>query len=751
MEKYRFNIRGMRCAACAAAVERAVKALPGTDRVYVNIATAQLTLLADPERTPVARIEQAVRGAGFTAEPVAERQLQMPGEEAPEGPTRVLVACGFALLLLYAALHHPLGLPFPPLSTRGEGVLQLVLLLPVLAAGWRFYDSGFAALRRRSPNMDSLIAVGTAAAVSYSGYLLLRGGEGAHFHFDGAGMILALIMLGKYLEGRSRYRASGAIRELMKLAPPTALRLEPDEREQEVPLAEVQPGDRLRVRPGMRIPVDGEVLSVASAVDESMLTGESLPVEKGPGDRVVGASVNTSGTLVIRATGVGSDTVLGRIIELVQEAQGSRPPIARLADRVAGVFVWGVLLIAAVTFVVWLAASREFPTALEFALAVLVVACPCALGLATPIALIVGLGQGAREGILIRSGTALEQLGAVRTVVFDKTGTLTRGRPELTGIHPVPGTGYAADDLLKLAAAAEQSSEHPLARALVRAAQERSLYLGRVAEFRAEPGFGVSARLNGQRVLAGREQLLTGAGVTVRTGKLSLPPGQSQIFLALDGTFLGVLCVADRVRPEAVAAIRELRRLGLRTVMLSGDRREVAEAVARELGLDDFRAELLPEDKVAALRELRNSGAAPVAMVGDGVNDAPALAAAEVGIAIGSGTDSALAAAGVVLMHNSLLAVPTAVKLSRRTMRIIRENLFWAFCYNVIGIPLAAGVWYPVLGWKLSPVFCALAMAASSVSVVLNALRLRRFRAPETISGGGDAGEVASPGAAVRS
>ncbi len=724
----KFAVRGLHCAACAAAVERAVSKLPDVSDVYVNFATGVLTLRADPARLGGGAVEAAVEKAGYSAERIVEATPPADAEESSDGTARFVTAAVFAVLLFYASMHRMAGLPWFPIGERWNALVQGMLLIPVLVCGFGFYTGGVRSLFRGAPNMDSLIACGTGAAIIYSVWNCVRG-DFSHLYFDTAGMIIALIMLGKFLEGRSRRRASGAIRELMALAPDRARLIDGDS-ERIVPASELRIGDRVQILPGERIPVDGVVESGESAVDESMLSGEPLPVDKRAGDVVTGATLNTNGFLVVRATRIGRDTALGRIIRLVEEAQGSRPPIARLADRISGVFVWNVLTIALVTFLVWLAIGKPFYEAMSFALAVLVIACPCALGLATPIALIVGIGRGAKFGILIKSGAALENAGRISTILFDKTGTLTVGKPSVQGIYPVPGSGWERGDLLRFAAAAESRSEHPLAAAVVAEAKKSGGELPRVSFFEALPGRGVRAGIDGKTWLIGNERLMRDSGFDPSGGaSLKLPPGQSLIYLATERSVVGVIGVGDQLKGEAADAVRMLSRLGVRSVMLTGDNRAAAEAIAGELGLDDFRAELLPGDKARIVREFQQrSAGSVVAMVGDGINDAPALAQADVGIAIGSGTDIAMETADVVLMRSDLAEVPAAIQLSRATMRIIRENLFWAFFYNAIGIPLAAGVFYVFGVPRLDPVFGAMAMAMSSVSVVLNALRLRRWR-----------------------
>lgn len=726
MEKKLFNIKGMRCAGCAAGVERAVKRIPGVSEVCVSIASNTMTLNLVPGGASVEEILEAVRKAGFEAEAVSGTASGRV-VESEEGTRayffRFAVALVFSLLLCYAAMHDLLKLPYFPISHGANAWIQLGLTLPVLAAGWHFYRSGYRALARLAPNMDSLIALCTTAALVYS---LFRMAEGhtEHLYFDSAGMILSLIMLGKYLESQSRRRASGAIRELMDLAPATAT-LVVDGSEKEVPAADLKVGDRIRVRPGGKVPVDGVIVEGVASVDESMLTGEPIPVDKGVGDLVTGGSINRDGTFLFQAGEVGENTALGRIIALIREAQGTRPPIARLADLVSGYFVWGVITIAVLTFLAWFVSGSGFAEALGFSLSVLVVACPCALGLATPIALIAGIGRGAGLGILVKNGSALETAASLRTVVLDKTGTVTTGRPEVASVTLADPEGNETD-LLRIAASAEKNSEHPLAGAIVREAEKRNLALFPVTSFRAIAGSGVSCRADGRRILVGKAALMKENGVDCTGLQAGGAASNSLVYAAVDGRLTGVIGIADAVKPDSAEAIRRLREMGLRTVMLTGDNAVAANAIAFPLGFDEVCAELLPAGKTEMIQRLQKEG--PVAMVGDGINDAPALAQADVGIAIGSGTDVAVESADMVLMHSSLTDVPAAIALSRATLRIIRENLCWAFFYNLICIPLAAGVFYAFGGFRLTPVACAAAMAFSSISVVLNALRLRNFR-----------------------
>lgn len=732
--KLDFAVTGMRCAGCAANLERALRKLPGAGTVYVNFAAGRLTIEVDPEHGLSAeRVCAVVRANGFAAEEWAVEQpatIMAGGTEQDEeagGWRRFLLAAVFSAALAYVAMHDMLGLPFVALRHGRTVLLQLALLLPILAAGREFYLGGLPALFRGMPNMDTLIALGTGAAILYS-LLPASAAAGHHLYFETAGMIVTFVLLGRFLEGRSRRRASDAIRQLMQLRPETARIVRVDGREEEIPASALLVGDVIRVLPGERLAADGVVVDGRSSVDESMLSGESLPVDKAAGDRVTGATINQHGVLLVRATRVGEETMLAQIIRLVADAQGTRPPIARLADTVSGYFVWIVLALAGVSFAAWFWSGAGADAALRFALAVLVIACPCALGLATPIALIVGIGRGAGLGILIRHGTALESAAKVGVVIFDKTGTLTQGEPAVTLVEPAPGSGLDADALLGLAASAESQSEHPLARAVCRAAQQRALPVAAVSGVEALPGLGLRCRLGEDDVLLGTERLLRQNGIAVEMGEShEVAAAMSLIHVARNGRCLGVIGLADTIKPEAPAALARLRAMGIQTVMLTGDRRASAGTIARELGLDRFEAELLPGDKAGMVRAIQAAGGRLVAMVGDGVNDAPALAQADVGIAIGRGTDIAMASADIVLMRSNLDQVVTALALSRATLRVIRQNLAWALGYNVVGIPLAAGLFYAFGGPALNPAFGALAMAFSSVAVVGNALRLRAF------------------------
>ncbi len=748
-------VGGMTCAACSAAVERSVRALPGVLSADVNLVSEKLTVTYDPERTRLSEVKKAVRDAGYeprAAEADTGTDEHAAAKEREYRRLRVnfLVAAAAALPLLYIAMGHMAGLPLPGILDPMRyplnfALVQLALTLPAVWAGRRFYSVGFRTLLKGSPNMDSLIAIGTSAAILYSAYSTFEIARGdfsgaSHLYFETAAVIIALILLGKGLEAKSKGRASEAIKKLMGLAPTTA-RVVHGTEELEIPVDEVEVGDRVRVRPGERIPVDGEVVEGWTSVDESMLTGESLPVEKKAGDTVAGATVNGTGSFVFRATRVGKDTALARIVRLVEEAQGSKAPIAALADKVSGVFVPVVVAVALAAALAWLLAGEGVVFSLRVFIAVLTIACPCALGLATPTAIMVGTGKGAELGVLIKSGTALETAHKVRAVILDKTGTITVGKPSVTDVEalgPEGGTEEARDRLLALAAGAERGSEHPLASAVVRAAEERNLSVVPPTSLQAVPGRGIEAEAGGRRILVGNARMMGERGVDtgVAAGILERfsREGKTALFVAADGRLEGLLAVADTVKSGSREAVAAFRRLGIATAMITGDSRPVAEAVAREVGVDRVLAEVLPEDKASEVAKLQAEGYV-TAMVGDGINDAPALARADVGIAIGSGTDVAAESADIILARSDLMDAVSALALSRATIRNIQQNLFWAFAYNVLGIPVAAGLLHVFGGPLLNPIIAAAAMSLSSVSVVSNALRLRRFRVPAARAG----------------
>lgn len=799
MTQIQLDIQGMSCASCARTVEKSVAALPGVLDASVNFAAETALIRYDESRTPVSRIKEAVTNAGYTAleprtNPASDHSANHKANHTPAGITderrergkreirslltRFLFSALFSLPLVYLAMGHMLGLPIPaflepdrrPLSFA---LAQLALTIPILTAGHRFYTVGFRALIRRHPNMDSLIAIGTAAAFLYGIWALIRILQGdsamaANLYFETAGVIITLILLGKLLEAVSKGKTSEAVRKLASLQPQTALILTraespgtpeiteaaqspretetaegvtpPQETETrtpvEIPIAEVRPGDILLVKPGERIPVDGRIVFGATAVDESMITGESIPVDKSIGDEVVGASINSYGMIHVQASRVGRDTVLARIIRLVEEAQGSKAPISRLADVISGYFVPVVIAVALLSSGIWLISGASWVFSLNIFIAVLVIACPCALGLATPTAIMVGTGRGAELGLLFKGGRPLETAHRITRIVFDKTGTLTHGKPVLTDI--VINGDFNENDLLAPAAAAEANSEHPLAVAVVKAAEERGLTLPAVQSFRALPGRGIEARIDGGTWRIGSPALLDEFGVpfTMQNEYDALAAEGKTPIMAVyanhsEDRLVGIIAAADTIKPEAADVVARLKHRGIAPSMITGDNRRTAHAVAAQAGITDgdnnnVLAEVLPGDKAAEIRRLRREGHI-VAMVGDGINDAPALAAADVGIALSSGTDIAMESAEIVLMGSHLNDVVRAVDLSRAALRNIRQNLFWAFAYNTLGIPVAAGLLYALGGPLLNPMIAAAAMALSSVSVVANALRLRRY------------------------
>ncbi len=704
-------LSGMSCAACARAIENQLVATAGVSHAHVNFATATATVDFDPAHTAVAELVAAIEELGYGV-PQA-----LDGEDIEEETRQREYAALKRRLWLAAAFAAPvvlLGMWPGLMHLAAMNWIELALTAPVVFyAGAPFYKGAWSALRHRSANMNSLIALGTGAAFLYSLAVTLRGGH--QVYYEAAAVIVTLILLGRILEARARGKASDAIRHLRELQPKTA-RVVRDGAESDIPIEQVGVGDIVVVRPGEKIPVDGAVREGESAVDESMLTGESMPVDKKPGDAVYGGAINRSGSLRFEARKVGRATALQQMIELVRQAQGSRAPVARLADVVSGYFTVGVLAIALITFGVWLAFA-SLPFALVNFVAVLIIACPCALGLATPTAIMVGTGRGAECGILIKGGEALEAAHAIDTVILDKTGTLTSGQPRVTDVIPLQG--YTESEVMRLAASAERYSEHPLGRAIVEYAGALEVPLDDPAGFRAVTGYGVEARIGGRDVTVGSL-----AGRELPEIERLAKEGKTAVTVSVDGHVAGAIGIADTVKPEAAAAVRRLAAMGIEVWMITGDNRRTAESVARQVGIERVLAEVLPDGKVAEVRKLQAAGK-KVAMVGDGINDAPALAQADVGIAIGAGTDIAKEASSITLMRGDLGGVPDALVLARRTMQVIRQNLFWAFAYNTIGIPIAAGVLYPFTGWLLSPVLASAAMALSSVTVVMNSLRLK--------------------------
>lgn len=754
--KKSFEVTGMTCSACSSHVEKSVRKLQGVAAVSVNLLQNRMQVEYDDKALSEEAIMEAVEKAGYGACPLEpanqgkakqERRPQNAmGQELASMRRRLWVSIAFLIPLMYISMGHMMGLPLPGFFHGAANAItlaftQLLLTLPILYVNRKYYQVGFKTLLRGAPNMDSLIAIGSSAAVVYGLVAIYAIGWGLghgdmwlveqysmDLYFESAGTIVTLITVGKYLEARSKGRTSDAISKLMNLAPKTAVVLREGE-EVSIPLDQVQVGDTVVVRPGQSVPVDGIVLEGSSAVDESALTGESIPVEKGPGDKVIGATVNRSGYFTFRASKVGDDTTLAQIIRLVEEANSSKAPIAKLADRVSGIFVPTVIAIAIVAATVWLLLGYPVDFALSIGIAVLVISCPCALGLATPTAIMVGTGKGAENGILIKSAESLEIAHQVDTVVLDKTGTVTMGRPVVTGLMPAGGVDPA--ELMTLAASVEARSEHPLAVAIVERAKQEGLTLRDAADFAATAGQGVSAVVDGQRILAGNLKMMREASVPLEgLGSAAAEwanQGKTPLYFSREGRMLGLIALEDEVKPTSRAAIDAMKAMGMKVVMLTGDNKATAAAIQRRMGISRVVAEVMPQDKEEEVRRLQVEGR-KVAMIGDGINDAPALARADVGIAIGAGTDVAIESADIVLMKSDLMDAVTAVQLSRATIRNIRQNLFWAFFYNSVGIPLAAGVFYGLLGWKLNPMFGAAAMSLSSVCVVGNALRLKLFK-----------------------
>ena len=769
-----FDVGGMTCAACQAHVDHAVSKLDGVQSVAVNLLAGSMMVDYDPAQVSPDDICTAVDRAGYSASPVSTGTETAPNGSAQarsgathmESPTkkleavasamrtRLIISIIFLIPLFYIGMGHMLGWPLPSVFTDHThsmtlALTELVLLIPIVYVNDAYFINGFKSLVHGAPTMDALIAVGATASIAWSLYAMfimadqLAAGQiheammtgMDNLYFESAGTILSLVTVGKYLETRSKSKTGGAIEALIDLAPKTATVVAEDGSETTVDVDSILPGQVLRVRPGESIPVDGVVLEGSSAVDESALTGESIPVEKTASDTVSAATVNRTGSFTFRATRVGADTSLAKIIQLVEDANATKAPIARMADKVAGVFVPVVFVISAVTFVAWMVLTGSINEALTSAVAVLVISCPCALGLATPVAIMVGTGKGAEMGILFKSAEALENLRSVGTVVLDKTGTVTRGKPAVTDIVVATradgSPAMSEKALLKLAAALERSSEHPLAEAIMAECEARGIVARMVEDFAAVPGRGVTAREGQNVIAAGNVRLMDELGVTVPAGLAEqfAAEGKTPLFFAKNGELVGTIAVADEVKETSAEAIAALRKLGVDVRMLTGDNRVTAEAIARRVGLDRAQviADVLPADKERHVRELQDAGG-KVAMVGDGINDSPALARADVGLAIGTGADIAKEGADVVLMRSDLMDVARAIELSRATIRNIKQDLFWALFYNGIGIPLAAGVFFPLTGWQLSPMFGAAAMSLSSVCVVSNALRLRTFK-----------------------
>ena len=741
-----YIIEGMSCASCAMTIENAVSKIPGVDKASVNLATEIMTVEANDSVTPE-DIAKVVDGVGYSARPrgkSVEEELEEKNEKKEahlrEMKRNLTISAIFTVPLLFIAMADMVGIPMPAFlspmqSPVSYALIQLALALPIVWIGRRFFVDGFKALSKGHPNMDSLVALGTSAAFLYSLYGTYHVLEGhAHFamnlYYESAGVILTLITLGKYFEDVSKGKTSMAIQTLVGLAPKMATVLR-DGQEVEVPVEEVQVGDLIRVKPGEKVPVDGIVTEGNSTVDESMLTGESIPVSKAVGDEVIGASLNKTGSFILKATKIGKDTALSQIIQLVEQAQGSKAPIAKLADKVSGVFVPIVIALALVSGLAWYFLGQEsWVFALTITISVLVIACPCALGLATPTAIMVGTGKGAENGILLKSGEALEEANHVNMVVFDKTGTITNGTPVVTDVVTADSTD--ADALIRLAASLEVASEHPLGEAIVAKAKEQGAAFDEVTNFEAIPGFGIKGHVGETLVFLGNEKWMRENGLAnVEMNEKAnsfAEQGKTPLYIGYNDAVQGLIVVADTVKESSARAIQTLHEMGIQVAMMTGDHERTAQAIAAEVGIDRVFSEVLPQDKANYVSKLQEEGYI-VAMVGDGINDAPALAQAQVGIAIGTGTDVAIESADAVLMKSDLMDVPAMLKLSRATIRNIKENLFWAFAYNVIGIPFAMGVLHLFGGPLLNPMIAGAAMSFSSVSVVLNALRLKRWKA----------------------
>ena len=740
IKDYTFKVEGMTCSACANRVERVTQKIEGVELAVVNFATEKLTIKLDADVASYGQVKAAVEKAGFqlVSEEDTIKGEEKKHDEASKLLIRFIISLIFAVPLLIISMGHMVGMPLPHLidpmmNPFNFGIVQLILTLPVVMAGYKFYQVGIKNLIQLSPNMDSLIAIGTLTAFFYSVFGIYKITQGdasyaMHLYFESAAVILTLITLGKYLEAVSKGKTSQAIKALMGLAPKTAT-IERNGRELEVPIEEVVVGDLVLVKPGEKLPVDGEVIEGSTAIDESMLTGESIPVEKTVGSLVIGASINKTGFIKYKATKVGRDTALSQIVKLVEDAQGSKAPIAKMADIISAYFVPIVIGLAILSSVAWLLAGETGVFALSIFISVLVIACPCALGLATPTAIMVGTGKGAEYGVLIKGGEALETTHKLSKLIFDKTGTITEGKPKVTDIVT---TNLSEEQLLIYAASAEKGSEHPLGEAIVRAAIDRGYQLCELESFNAIPGHGIEVSIQGKQMLLGNKKLMIEKTIDVsslsETSDQLAYDGKTPMYMAIDGQLAGIIAVADTVKESSKKAIETLHQMGIKVAMITGDNQKTADAIARQVGIDLVLAEVLPADKANEVKKLQETGV-KVGMVGDGINDAPALAQADIGIAIGSGTDVAIESADIVLMKSDLMDVSTAIKLSKATIRNIKENLFWAFAYNVLGIPVAMGVLHLFGGPLLNPMIAAAAMSLSSVSVLLNALRLRRFKA----------------------
>ena len=749
-EKAMLDIAGMHCASCAMSVEGALKKVEGVSKAAVNFATEKAYVEYDPSALSVHDLERVVEDAGYSvvkqktvrdAGDVTLRETAIDSEKAARKRNidvlkiKLIVSAIFAIPLLYFAMGHHVGLPLPSLSDKAMAAIQLALTIPIVAAGYQFYTVGIGAVvKNRSASMDTLVALGTGTAFLYSlaiSILIWSGNAGYgmnDLYYEVAGLLIVFILLGRYLEAVAKGRTSASIRKLLELQPKTALVVR-DGNELEVPVDEVLVGDEVVLKPGSVVPVDGVVIEGSSSIDQSLLTGESIPVDKAAGDEVIAGTINKDGWLKFKATKVGADTALAQIIRLVEEAQGSKAPVQRLADKVSAYFVPIVLAIGVITFLAWYLSGSDLAFSLTAFIAVVIVACPCALGLATPTAVIVGMGKGAENGILIKDAATLELACKVDAVVFDKTGTLTRGKPAVTDIITL-SESYSADAMLGLAAAVEQRSEHHLGDAIVAKAVERKGLIPEVEDFSAMPGKGVEAKCNGSSIIVANGKLFAERGIDTSKAEADVAKlegqGKTVVLVGIDGKTVGVIAVADTAKEFAAETVVQLKRMGKKVIMISGDNRRSAESIARQLGIDIVLAEVLPEDKAVEIKKLQ-AGGSKVAMVGDGVNDAPALVQADVGIALGSGTDVAIESGGIVLVKDDIRDVVRTLELSCYTMRKIKQNLFWAFFYNVVAIPVAAGALYPATGFLLNPIIAGAAMAFSSVSVVTNSLSMRRY------------------------
>ena len=739
MRDYTFKVEGMSCSACANRVERITKKIDGVESANVNFATEKLTVRVDAEKVRYSDIKLAVDKAGFKLikEEDQVKEVSKKKDESKILLNRFIFSLIFTVPLLIISMGHMVGMPLPSIidpmkNPLNFALVQLVLTIPVMVAGYKFYKIGYKNLFKLSPNMDSLIAIGTSAAVAYGLFAIYKilNGEthyAMHLYFESAVVILTLITLGKYLEAVSKGKTSEAIKKLMGLAPKTATIIK-NGKEVSIPIEEVIVGDIILVKPGEKLPVDGEIIEGSTSIDESMLTGESIPVEKNIGSTVIGASINKAGFIKYKATKVGKDTALAQIVKLVEEAQGTKAPIAKMADIIAAYFVPTVMALAIIAAVGWLIAGESTVFALTIFISVLVIACPCALGLATPTAIMVGTGKGAENGVLIKGGEALETTYKIDTIVFDKTGTITEGKPKVTDIIC---NGIKEEEVLVLAASAEKGSEHPLGEAIVREAEDRSLEFKSLEHFKAVPGHGIEVTIEGKDILLGNKKLMIENNINIESLHVEsdrlATEGKTPMYIAINNKLSGIIAVADTVKENSKAAIEELKKMNVKVAMITGDNKKTAEAIAKSVGIDIVLAEVLPEDKANEVKKLQKQNR-KVAMVGDGINDAPALVQADVGIAIGSGTDVAIESADIVLMKSDLKDVVTAIRLSKATIKNIKENLFWAFGYNVLGIPVAMGVLHIFGGPLLNPMIAAAAMSFSSVSVLLNALRLKKFK-----------------------